>query len=806
MSAKNFIIRGGGDFSGIKRELDKTQKQLSQFKSRISKTLGKVAMVIGAIGLGHLVKESTKYAMGVETSIGNINRNLGNNALAYKNWVDTNARQLGIATADAYKYGSTFSNMITGFTKDTKVAKDMTVELMTAAAIISSKTGRTYDDTANRIRSGMLGSTEAIEDLGVYTQVSMLESTEAFRKFAGDKSWGQLDFQVQQQIRLAAILEQAYDKYGTTLTDNTQTRHNQFIASLGNLKLALGNAFLPIYNAVLPALTRMAEAIGRVLNVIAQFVTALFGSATPFSASSAGMSESASAASDLAKNVGGAGKAAKKAGKEAKGALAGFDELNVLSKSKGDSGSAGSGGGGVAGGVGGIAIPKIDEGEGLIGGIIEVSEKIKQIAERIKNTFKSMKDFISENKGEIIAIVSGLIATIGSYFAISKWNTIVKGFTTVFGAKGVIATAIGAISAPILIVSAIIGLIVGTIVHLWNTSDEFRNAIVNAWNGIKETISNVYSTVLKPIFEAFVEMLKDIYRDGIKPLWDKWKDFVKEVVIMMTSMWEGIKPFVDYMVKTFGPIIVDVFKGVFTIIGTTVKAILSVVGSLIGGFTEVIRGIQIIFSGLIDFVTGVFTGNWTLAWSGVKKIFEGLTVAFGAVWKTIKEVFHTILAWVGSVFTSSWNTVWSTVGKIFSKIWDGFIGIAKGPINFIIDAINTLIRGLNKFKINIPGWVADLAGIKGGSIGFNISTIPKLAQGGYVGANSPQLAMIGDNMREGEIVAPESKIYEQVVKALQSSQQSGPIVLEIDGVQFGKVAANSVNKAKRYTGMQLLEI
>jgi len=348
--------------------------------------------------------------------------------------------------------------------------------------------------------------------------------------------------------------------------------------------------------------------------------------------------------------------------------------------------------------------------------------------------------------------------------------------------------------------------VVGTIVYLWNTSEEFRGAVINAWNGIKDTISKIYNTILKPIFEAFVEMLKDIYENGIKPLWDKWKEFVKATVIMMTTMWEGMKPIVDWIITTFGPLIVEIFKGLFKTIGSTVKSILQVVGTLIEGFTGIIEGIKLIFGGLIDFVTGVFTGDWSLAWSGIEKIFEGISGVFSTVIETVKGVFRIFLNWVETTFKTKWDSVWTAVETIFTKIWDGFKGIAKGPLNFIIDGVNKLIRGINKFKINIPQWVADLAGVRGGSIGFNISEIPRLAQGGYVGANSPQLAMIGDNMREGEIVAPESKIFEQVVKALQSTQQTGPIVLEIDGVQFGKVSANSIKKASRFAGVSLLEV
>jgi len=800
VSAKNFIVRGGGDFSGIKRELDKTQKQLASFKAGVSKTVGRVAMILGTIGFGHLVKESTKYAMGVETNIGNINRNLGSNALEYKKWIDANGTQLGIATADAFKYGSTFSNMITGFAKDNKQATDLTIDTMKAASIISSKTGRTFDDTANRIRSGMLGSTEAIEDLGVYTQVSMLESTEAFRRFAGDKSWAQLDFQVQQQIRLAAILEQAYDKYGTTLTDNTQTRHNQFIASLNNVKLSLGNAFLPIYNAVLPALTRMASAIGRVMNIIAQFVTALFGSATPFKATSDGFEETAGSAGDLADNIGGAGKAAKKAAKDAKGALAGFDQLNILAKPAADTGSGGGGGGS----VGGFEMPKTDTGEGLIGGIVEVSEKVKQVAEEIKNAFNGIKDSLKKNDTTIISSLSGIGAAIGTYFAVSKWGAISKGVSGAFTAIG---TAMSTISIPVLIVAGLIGLVVGTLVNLWRTSDEFREAVINAWNGIKDTLQNIYETVLKPIFDAFVAMLKDIYENGIKPLWDKWKEFIKEIVLLLTDLWNGMKPVVDWIVDTFGPVIVGIFKGVFTAIGNTVKAILNIVGSLIDGFKGTVQGIRLIFSGIIDFLVGVFTADWSRAWDGIGKIFGGLKNIVGSIWENIKNVFVTILTWIGTNFMTKWTTIWNAVSSIFEKIWDGFKDLVRAPVNYIIDALNKLINGVNKFKINIPDWVATLAGIpKGGTIGFNIPTIPKLAQGGYVGANNPILAMIGDNTREGEIVAPESKIYEQVLKALQNVSQGGNTILEIDGVTFGRVVANSINKANRYAGTQLLEV
>ncbi len=378
----NFLVRGGADFSGIKREIQKTQATMSAFQVRTSKTMAAVGKILGAVAVGKLIKDSTAAAMGVESAMDNISRNMKNSSAVFQDWVNTQSKALGMGKAEAYKYGSIFSNLLGSFQDDAKETADSTQELMKAAAIISSKTGRTYEDTANRIRSGLLGSTEAIEDLGVYTNISMIESTAAFKKFAGSKSWAQLDFQTQQQIRLAAILEQTYARYGNTLADTTTTRQNQFTASLKNAQLALGQAFLPIYNAVLPALTRMAEALGAVINRIAQFSQALFGKANVGTVQNT--EEQAAALSGLGDASESAGKQAKKA----QSALAGFDELNVLSKPADV---------GVASGAVTTSAPVVDGLSGEIGSNITVSPKIAEFTEKIKGLFEPLKDIDFDN-------------------------------------------------------------------------------------------------------------------------------------------------------------------------------------------------------------------------------------------------------------------------------------------------------------------------------------------------------------------------------------------------------------------------
>jgi phage-related protein len=810
------------------------------------KTIG---VVLGSLAIGKLIKDSMKMAMGVETAIENINHNMGQAAKAFQDWVETQSKSLGMAKADAYNYGSIFSNLLSSFTSSAKETAEQTQELMKAAAIIASRTGRTYEDVANRIRSGMLGSTEAIEDLGVYTNISVLQSTEAFRRLAGDKSWAQLDFRTQQQIRLAAILEQTYKRYGDTLADTTQTRQAQFVASLKNIQLFLGQAFLPIYNAVLPALTTMANAIGRVVNLIAQFTTALFGAPKQAQAQATAIQSQASAMENLGAATAGTGKAAKKAAKEAKGALAGFDEINQLSKQA----QADAGGGGAAGGgIGTIGAPALDTG-GFASATVEVSEKIQKMANDIKKAFKRIASTIKNHKKDIITSLAGIGSAIGTYLIGKHWDKIIMLVTK---AKGAIVPALTSINVPLLGVSALIGLVVAAIVDLWQTNEEFRQKVIQAWNGIKDTLKNIWNSILKPIFQAFIDMLLDIWNNGLKPLWDKWKEFVKQVVLLMADLWDGMKPIVDWVVKTFGPAIVEVFKYVFDMIKNTVMLIINVVSSLISAFSGVVNGIRQIFQGLIDFLIGVFTGDWRRAWDGIKQIFSGVGTAISSIWNGIKGVFGAILSYVGNTFRTTWESAWNiiksvtiniwnglsswlstlwnnlknTAANIFnnlknaivnafnsiksstSSIWNSIWSIIKGVLNWIIGGMNKMINALNNIKITVPAVNIPLVGKVGGfSIGLpRIPNIPYLAQGGII--TSPTLAVVGEAGAEAVIpLERDSAVLDKLVNRIMERLNAlplggGDIIIQIGGEEVGRIAMEQIKRAQRQAGKTLIPV
>jgi hypothetical protein len=193
----------------------------------------------------------TKSAMVQETAIQQVDRIYGDASKTIKDFAENSALSYNMATKDAYKYAQVYGNLIQTITDDQLQNADYTQQLLKASSVIASATGRTMEDVMDRIRSGLLGNTEAIEDLGVNVNVALLETTDTFKKLAGNKGWKDLDFKTQQQIRLFGILEQTTKKYGDTVNQNTSTSLQKLTARVDNLGSKLGTKLLPIANKLI---------------------------------------------------------------------------------------------------------------------------------------------------------------------------------------------------------------------------------------------------------------------------------------------------------------------------------------------------------------------------------------------------------------------------------------------------------------------------------------------------------------------------------------------------------------------------
>jgi len=432
----------------VKNASGKVQESTNKIKTQSGSMLGTFAKLAKFAGLAYLGKKmldvgmySTQMALEVTASVNQIKRQMGESSQTFLKWVNDNASAMNMGVGEATKYGAVYSNLFSGFIKDSNKLSAYTAKMLQTSAVVAEGSGRSITDVMERIRSGLLGNTEAIEDLGINVNVAMIQSTEAFKRFANGQSWDQLDYQTQQQIRLMVILEQATAKYGTTLSQSVNGRISLFKSLLKDAALNVGNAFLPIINAIMPVLNSFAMVLKNVTAKLAEFIALMFNKkatvkdgvagavgnmngALQDASSGAGdladaMGDADDASGGLADNLGDSAKNAKKAVKELLG-LAGFDEITILNK-KDDSDDGGSGGSGGGGGKG-----KGKKGKGGSGPFKDILPEVALTD--MDNQFKSIFDGL----GDKLKGLSDLFS---------------KGFTAAFRAEGLerITSAIGRI-------------------------------------------------------------------------------------------------------------------------------------------------------------------------------------------------------------------------------------------------------------------------------------------------------------------------------------------------------------------------
>lgn len=898
---KNLMIRAGADFSALRTATRQAQKDLNGFKSNVARTVKGIGALLASIGAGFAIGGAVKDAMQFEAAIQQINRTLGSSASAFQKWANENSDALGMSTLEVTKYAAVYSNLISSFSSTVVETTQRTEDLLKASAVVASATGRTMEDTMERIRSGLLGNTEAIEDLGINVNVAMIESTNAFKQFANGSSWQNLSFQTQQQIRLMAILEQATAKYGTEVGQNTAYRQAVFVAQLKNTRLALGQAFLPIYNFILPALTRLASALATAVNFIAQFTTALFGGGSSqvkaATAQASAVSGIGDAYSDAADQATAAGKAATKAGKKAQKSVAGFDQLNLVGDKSSDTDVADAATDG-----GSLIDPSslnVDAGAlGTMGAsMIEVSEKAQQMAQKVKDAFKTLSDFLTKHKDIIIAVLSGLAAAFAGFWIATKWGSIIQSFQT---AGKAIAAVLAGISWPVVLAVAAIGALVGAFVYFYRTNESFRDTVQNILQKIKDLAVDLWQNVMVPFGAWLMDVLPkawDVVAKAAKSLWDnvlvpfaKWladvlpkawevvsdvamwiwdnvlKPFAAWLADAMPKAWEAVKKAVlflwDEVLKPFGDFLIWIWKEVIVPLAKILGDVLAIAFDFVADVAESLwknvivplaKALSELFGPAVEAVSAVLEFLWKKVFmplasflgSTVKSVFESLITVVTYLWKNVlkpvaeyiggafAQLFDTVFESVGTlidglktslkglldfvtgVFTGDWGKAWEGVKSVFKGIFESLYGLVKLPLNLIIDAINRVIDGINKVSFDMPDFLG------GGKFGMSIKNIPHLAKGGL--AYGPTLAVVGDNRGAAsnpEVVAPLSELegmmssggdnrevvstLRELIKTVKSS--GGDIVLQVGNTEIARAVAAGANSIQRRTGKSIFTV
>lgn len=197
--------------------------------------------------------------------------------------------------------------------------------------------------------------------------------------------------------------------------------------------------------------------------------------------------------------------------------------------------------------------------------------------------------------------------------------------------------------------------------------------------------------------------------------------------------------------------------------------------------------------------------------NGITSLIETVLAPFGEIKDRAKEILGGIIDFVTGVFSGDWSKAWEGVQDIFKGVWNGIISTLEGAINFVIAGINWLIAQLNKVHFDVPAWVPVVGGK---SIGIKIPPvnpveIPRLAKGAVIPPNRAFMAVLGDQRNGVNIEAP----LDTMVQAFRAAARDIPVgsgdttvIMELDGYQLGKATFNAYNRESRRIGVRLAEV
>ncbi|WP_338912776.1 hypothetical protein WHY20_04405 [Clostridium perfringens] len=777
---------------GVREEIAKVNKQVKNMSDVVNKETGKVrnsfknlfagiSIGYGLAKIGQYIKNSTMMAMKVEGAIQQIKRTMGESSQQFLKWASDSALAFNMSKSDALNYGAVYSNLVSGFTASTEQTFQYTTELLKASSIIASGTGRTMTDVMERIRSGLLGNTEAIEDLGINVNVAMLQSTDAFKKFANGKSWDQLDFQTQQQIRLFAILEQTTKKFGGEVFNNTNSSLQQLVAVLKDVALNIGNAFLPILNVVLPILTNFAMGLRTVTEHIANFMQTLFGQNTkkPIVPKDS-MKELSTNALNGAKAQGQYNKELDKTGKKAKklNNLMGFDEINKLQKKEPDSDNS-SGGVAPSTGLNNVA-EQTQKATGLADGLIS---KFNELKDLFQEGFKiGLGDDFENSINRIKGHIDGIKNSLKNIFlapevinAANNWvNTVALNLGKVTGSVVSIGMSIGEnlIGGVDKYLSQNTEYIKSKIVSIFDTHTEIANILGNIAVAIADIFEvfrgdtakqctadfiGIFANAYLGVTDISLKFGRDILNCITQPIIDnadKFKLAIENTLAplstILSTLNTAVKDTFNQMALVYDEHLKPMFDAIAAGLSSIVSTILDAYNTYIAPMLQTLAdqfatvwttSIQPTINKLLELI-GKIADALTLLWQNVivplinwiitnvvpvlAPIIEtivSLVISFvgriSEILGGIIDVLSGIIDFLIGVFTGDWSRAWEGIKEIFGGIWEVIKGIVCGIRDYISVYITAILQ-------TISGTISLVLSAIRDSIHFVLSTISNI--------------------------------------------------------------------------------
>jgi hypothetical protein len=694
---------------------------------------------------------------------------------------------------------------------ESATALGMMEEALQVAADSAAYYDRSLEDTSETLKSFLKGNYANDAALG-------LSATEYTRNAAAMKLYGK-SFQnlseAQKQLTLLQMVKDANDLSGATgqaareadgwenVIGNLKEAWKQLIAVIGQPVLKLAIPVVQSMTAALQRLTDYATAAWQALSKVFGWEQA----------------DAISAATDSEKEL---TKAVEATTEAQEGALAGFDEIQVLTDKSAGNASADSTAKAVealAGAdqtSGGVLTPTIDTSK-LEAGIAWIKSSFESLASWFDSTIKPIfsgmfsdmttatepirewfetdfPGFAETAKSTFTSVFSGAVETVSMVLS-DLWDILMSLASTF--STAIFPTLAGYGEELMKTFSVVFDTLKGLFDRVWQEGispfltqlagrwDDIWQSVKAAWDkhgqpifeGIRTAVQNVgdflvktWETLIKPVWDHFMQVTDQLWQEHLKPLWDKILDFIGNLVENALIIFnEVIMPIVNKVADYLYPVIETVMNSIIDVISTVYEVISNIVSSVID-----------IADGLVKFITGVFTNDMDKAFEGLNQMFKGL------------------------------------VNGIISLL-EGFCNLGVSALNSLLkimaSVVNAIVDAINSISIDIPDWVPFFGGK---SIGFNLDRvspklfeevkIPRLATGTVIPPNKEFLAVLGDQKQGTNIEAPLETIKQAFREALAESGGSSrqmTVVLQVGRRELARTVVELSREEQQRVGMRI---
>ena len=446
---------------------------------------------------------------------------------------------------------------------------------------------------------------------------------------------------------------------------------------------------------------------------------------------------------------------------------------NVITKALGPLGKIGSTLLGPLGGIAGKILPVVGVVTAVITAVQLLRKNFDKVREAVGNIFgeKGLEIF-----DKIVAVVTSVGETIKGVFSDGNLGAARDKIQEIFGEKGVAVfdTFAGVFQKVVAAAGQFVGFVTTNIVPV---VEQVLNVLVTTV--IPGIISGIQSAapVIMQVFQAVADFIGGIipiigeFIAGIMPVISEVITFIQTYVLPIIS------EVFNFIVSTVLPFIVQGIQQLGSIITTVLSAVLPIVQTV---FTTIWTIIQPILTQILTTVQAILPQ--------VLFVFQTVFTTIGSVVQAAIQIFQGLIQFITGVFTGNWGAAWEGVKSVFQGAWDGLKAIATGVINGIIGVINGAISALNSIKI--PDWVPGVGGK-----GINIPTLPTFAKGTK---NTPDTFIAGEEGPELITNAPGMTVYTaQQTKDIMGAQNAAAQVAQAAGAgqTTSQVFYNTTNNA-----------